>query len=229
MSEFTLNATTRTAVRKGLSSRRKSGAIPAVLYGRGLSTEHLEVEGVPFRAVLTAAGESSLIDVVIDGARTVPTLVQDVQTEPVSGKIIHVDFHAVSMTEKVEIEVELHFVGEGAAVKELGGTLIKNKDTVKVECLPKDLVKAIDVDVSVLKTFDDMIRLSDVALPTGLELKEPAETVVAQVEAPRTEEELKELETAVVEDVSSVEKVEKPKVEEEPAEGADAASKEEAK
>lgn len=221
MSEWRIEATTRTAMRKRLDALRRRGSIPAVLYGRGRRTEHLEVPAARFRLVFAEAGESSLVDVVVDGQRTVPSLVQDIQVEPVTGDILHVDFHAVSMTEKVEIDVALRFVGESLAVKELGGTLLKNKDTVKIECLPKDLVKEIDVDISKLKTFEDMIRLSDLRLPDGLHLKEPTETVVAQVEPPRSEEELKELETAVVEDVSQVEKVEKPKEEEavEPAEG----------
>lgn len=229
MSTFTIQATTRTAMRKRLSALRKTGALPAVLYGRGRPTEHVEIPARIFRAIFHEAGESSLVDVVVDGKRSVPSLVQDVQVEPVTGSILHVDFHAVSMTEKVAIEVALHFVGTSPAVKELGGTLLKNKDAVHIECLPKDLVKEIDVDIASLKTFEDMIRLSDLRLPDGLTLKEPAETVVAQVEPPRSEEELKELESVVVEDVSQVEKVEKPKEETEPAEPAEAEAQKETK
>ena len=184
------------------------------MYGHGTTTVTLSISEIPFQKIWNAAGESTLIDLRVDTDQPVKAIIQDVQCEPASGKILHVDFHQVNMKEKVEVDVAITFGGESPAVKELGGTLVKDHDTITVECLPQDLVKEIPVSLSVLKTFDEVLRARDLVLPKGLTLLSNPDDIVARVEAPRTEAELAELDQAVEEDVTKVEKVEKPKTEE---------------
>ncbi len=216
MSDFFLEVQTREDVGKRVHALRRRGAVPGVVYGHGVPTRVLEVDLIPLQRLWQAAGESTLFDLKVDGKEPVKAIIQDVQFDPASSRILHVDFHQVRMTEKLEIDVALAFTGEPPAVKELGGTLLKVLDEVKVECLPKDLVKEIVVDTTVLKTFEDAIYIRDLALPAGLTLKDHhADDLVAQVEPPRSEEELAELDKAVEEDVSKVEKVEAPATEEE--------------
>ncbi|MEK7083823.1 MAG: hypothetical protein AAB932_01160, partial [Patescibacteria group bacterium] len=112
--------------------------------------------------------------------------------------------------------------GESSAVKEAGGTLMTPRSELKIKCLPKDLVGHIDIDLSTLKTFDDMIHVREVTLPPGITVLDDAEIVIAKVARPLTDEELKAMEEAgpkSVEDVAVVEKKEKKEGEEDGEEG----------
>ena len=128
------------------------------------------------------------------------------------------------------------FLGEAPAVKELGGTLVHNIEEVEVECLPKDLVSHLDVDLSVLKTFEDIIKISDLSIPAKLKILDlNNEQVVAKVLPPLTEEQLKAMEeVSAPVDLSKIETAGKKKEETEEGEenkkeGKAEASKEEKK
>lgn len=218
MQEFKLAAKSRSE--KGLGGLRKAGLIPGVVYGRGVASRSVSVEAIPFRKVLAEAGESSLVDLEIEGGEGVKVLIHDIQTDPLRDDVTHVDFLQVRMDEKIVTDIPLAFVGESLAVKGLGGTLVKNHDSLEVECLPGDLVREIEVDITPLATFEDTIRVRDLTLPKGITvLDEPEETVVL-VEPPRSDEEMKELESKVEAKVEDVQVVEKKKAEEGAAEEA---------
>ncbi len=184
---------------------RRDGLIPGVVYGRGVESLNLWVNALDFRKLLKKSGESTIIDLEIEGKNGRNVIIQDIQRDPVSYKIIHLDFFQVRMDEEIETEVELVFIGESPAVKELGGILVKNIDKLAIKCLPADLPSCIDVDVSVLKTFEDHITVGNLKTGKGVEIELEPETVVALVTPPRTEEELKGLEEKVEEDISKVE------------------------
>jgi len=195
---FKLNAVKR---EQKSTKVRAEGNIPAVVYGAGSATESISLSLKEFSKIYAEAGEASLIDLVLDGKDFGKVLIYDVAYEPVKGKIIHVDLKKVDMNQPITATVKLVFVGEVPAVKELGGTLVRNVEEVEVECLPKDLINHLDVDLTVLKTFDDAVKVSGLVLPKGVVILEPhAEQVVAKVLAPLTEEQLKAME-AVVEPV----------------------------
>lgn len=226
MSILQLTAEKRTEIGKQVKRLRSAGKIPAVVYGHGVEAASLSVPAIQFQKIWQEAGESTLVDLVIGDASPVKVIINDVQHEPVSGNVTHIDFHQVKMTERIEITVVLNFVNEAPAVKELGGTLVKDRAELDVECLPGDLVKEIDVDLSSLKTFEDVIRVENLTIPKGLEVQQPPEDQIAHVEAPRSEAELAELDSAVEEDVTKVEQVEKPAKESDEAEAAPEDSKE---
>jgi len=94
----------------------------------------------------------------------------------------------IGMDEKIHTEVELSFVGEPPAVKELSGVLVTSRSTIEIECLPKDLVSKLEVDLSVLKSFDDSIHVSDIKVPAGITVLTVPEDMVVLVQAPRIEE-----------------------------------------
>ena len=100
----------------------------------------------------------------MEGQPPVKVRVHEPQADPVSGRFIHVDLHQIRMDEKVRAEVEIEFVGEAPAVKELGGNLVLSRDTVAVECLPADLPPKFTIDVSSLATYEDSIHLKDLAV-----------------------------------------------------------------
>jgi len=189
------------------NKERKNGLIPAVIYGKGIKSESLWVKELDLKKVISKFGENPIVELEMEKGEKNNAIIHEIQRDPVSGNFLHVDFYKVRMDEKLEAEVELNFIGEAPAIKELGGILVKNLTAVEVICFPADLPTNIDVDISILKTFEDSIRVKDLKIPEKVEVKNDPETAVVLIEEPRSEEELKELDEKVTEDVSKVEGV----------------------
>jgi large subunit ribosomal protein L25 len=188
MENLKLNAQKRTA-EENAKSLIKSGFVPAVVYGPKLKTNKLvKVPINDLKKVYAAAGESTLIDLNVDGKKEGKILIKDEQRDPVKDNLIHVDFYEVDMAKEIHTEIPLHFVGESKAVKELAGVLIRSINEIEVRCLPTDLVSHIDVDISGLATFDDVIKIHDLKLPAGIKLVHETDDVVATVAEPKAEE-----------------------------------------
>lgn len=202
-----LSAEERVKTGATLSSIRKNGRIPAVLYGHGNASQMITVSALEFSRAYKEAGENTLVELVLPKGKPVNTLIYDVQTDPLSGKFLHIDFYQVRMDEKVEASVPLVFVGESLAVRGSGGVLVKALDEVEVSCLPGNIPHEFSVDIAALATFDDQIHVSNIVVPKGVEILSDAETVVALVERPRTDEEMASLDTKVEADVNKVEGV----------------------
>ena len=215
MEKIAIQGTKRETIGKRVKDLRKAGKLPAVLYGFKVGTQHIEISEKDFAKAFKSAGESTIVNLVVDG-QTLPVLIHDVQNHYLSDQPIHVDFYAVDMTQKIKVGVPLHYVGESSAVKALGGTLVKNLSEVEVECLPGDLPHAIEVDISALNTFEDDIRVSDLKVSDKVKILAQPDEVAVTVAAPRTEEEMAALSEEVKEDVTAVEGVIKPEA---PAEG----------
>jgi large subunit ribosomal protein L25 len=194
-------------VRKGNPGKvRGLGLIPGVLYGHKIKNTLIQFDDKLFGKVYEKTGQTTLISLMVDDeAHNV--LVREVQYHPVKGHVLHVDFYQVRMDQVVRTEVPLEFIGESAAVKDLGGVLIRNIDTVEVEALPKDLPHELKMDISMLVDFEAVLHVKDITLPKGVTIIDDGEEVIALVQAPRSEEELAELEEEVAEDVESVEGV----------------------
>ncbi|MFH1426688.1 MAG: 50S ribosomal protein L25 [Candidatus Kerfeldbacteria bacterium] len=207
MSEaITLKAVTREDKgRAGAGKVREGGMIPAIVYGKDKVTTPLSVNALDFERVLDQAGESTLIDLVIDDSDSVKVLVHDLQRHPVEHSYRHIDFYIVNMDEELTAEVEILFEGIAPAEKELGGIIVKTISELEVKCLPKDLPHHIVVDLTSLATFDDDIRVRDLPVLEGVEYLQAPDSTVVSVAEPRSEEELKALEEDVVEDISDVE------------------------
>jgi large subunit ribosomal protein L25 len=225
---FTLNAKSRTLIG---DKARADGNLPAVVYGAGGEALNLELSYVEFAKLYQAASESSLIDLNVDGTAAGKILLQEVQFEPVKGRIRHVDLRRIDMSKPLTTMVELHFMGEPPAVKAMGGTLVHNVNEIEVKCLPSDLIDYIEVDLTVLKTFEDSIKVQDLAVPANITVLSPhADNVVAKVTPALTEDEIKAMETdsSANVDLSQIETAGKKK-EEEPAEGAEGDKKDDKK
>ena len=186
---------------------RKNGRIPAILYGHGHESRMLAVPYLEFSRAYKEAGENTIVELSLDGEKPVNTLIYDVQTDPLTGKFLHIDFYQVRMNVKVDASVPLVFVGESLAVRGSGGVLVKALDEVEVSCLPGNIPHEFSVDISALATFDDQIHVSDIIVPEGVEMLSDPDTVVALVDRPRTDEEIASLDTKVDADVNKVEGV----------------------
>lgn len=199
-----------------MKQEREKGMIPAVLYGQKKENKSLWLDELAFGKVFEKAGENTVVVLDLEGGAKDNVLICDYQIDPLSGKFRHVDFLRINMKEDVETNVPLVFVGEAPAVKEKGGILIKVLDEVEVKCLPGNIPQEFEVDLTKLVNFEDVIAISDLTIPEGVEILDDPETVIASVSEPRSEEELAELNEKVEEDVSKVSEV-KEKTEEESA------------
>ncbi len=201
--KYSIEATKREELGRKAKHVRSEMKIPAVLYGNKVESKPITVGRTDFIKLLKSAGYSSLIDVNIDGGEPVKTVLKNVQVHPISMDPIHADFYQVDMNKEMEATIPLKFIGESRAVKEEGGTLVKALDEVDIRCLPANLPALIEVDLSVLNTFDDSISINDLKLPEGVETIE-GDLTIANVARPLTEEELKALEESQIGDVQAV-------------------------
>lgn len=185
-----LTVTTRDIIGKKVKDLRQAGFIPAVLYGSNNPARNLAINAKQFSKVSKEAGSSTLVDLIIDEAKPIKVLIHDRQYNTITGQPIHADLFQVKLTEKMQTEIPLSFIGESEAVESLGGSMLTVKDSVNVEAFPQDLVSEIEIDISRLATFEDKITVADVKPPAGVTILDELSETIAVVNAPRTDEEL---------------------------------------
>lgn len=204
---LTLQVTARTERGKNLTSLRRAGKLPAVVYGAKEESTALTLDQSAFEKVFKEAGESSVITLSGVGADK-EVLVHDVDFNDERGGIIHVDFIALEAGKEITVDVPIEFVGEAPAVK-LGGTLTKVLHEVEVTCKPKDLPKEFIVDVSSLIDFEAQIHVRDLQAPKNVTIENNPDDVIALVQ-----EVIEEVEEPTVVDMDSIEVEKKGKDEE---------------
>jgi large subunit ribosomal protein L25 len=186
--------------RKGVRQLRAMARVPAVIYGRQTQARNLELKLKEIEDLLHhSASETILVDLGIEGEAhgRCLALVQEVQHHPLSGRILHVDFHQVAEDEKVTVTLSVESVGEAVGVKVGGGVLEHVLFKVKVRGLPKDLPEVLTVDVSGLE-IGQAVHLAEIPLPPGVEVLGDKAIPVIAVAAPLTEaQEAAALETAL--------------------------------
>jgi large subunit ribosomal protein L25 len=215
------SATGRSAARK-LKAR---GVVPAVIYGAKDKPQPLQLSERDINAMLShSSGENILVELEIDGDQSGRlALVQEIQHSPVRGDVLHIDFHAVSMDEKIHAEVPVETIGTANGVKNFGGLLEQNLRALAIECLPRDLPDRIVVDVSALN-IGDSIHVRDLQLPPGVTTRVQLDLTAFSVLAPAVEEEP----VAAVATTAEPEVITEKKAEGEPAATAAPAGKEKA-
>lgn len=180
---------------------RREGQVPGVIYGPRFETKGVQFDYRSVELVILHAGTSRLITVSIGGDNEAhDTFLRDVQRDPVTGQILHVDLMAVVATETMRNLVPIVQYGEAPVVDE-GGIVVQILDNLEVECLPRDMPAEIVVDISQLKELGDQIRVADLAIPEGVTVLEDPEAEVITITVPHAalvEEE--ELEAAEAEE-----------------------------
>jgi large subunit ribosomal protein L25 len=178
--------------RNAVKEVRARGGVPAVIYGAKTEPANLEVSHREIEALLShAVGENILVELEIEegGKKTNRlSLIQEVQHHPIRREILHVDFHAVSMTDEIEAEIVVESIGEADGVKNFGGLLEQNMRSVTIKCLPQNLPEIIRVDVTALKVGDS-IHVRDLPLPNGVEIVDDGDLTVFIVAEPTVAEE----------------------------------------
>jgi large subunit ribosomal protein L25 len=185
----TLAATKREVIGKKVAHLRRDGRLPAVVFGRGLESDSVSVDTHEFEVLRRHAGANTLIDLTVDGGKSTPVLVHDVQLHRITRVPLHADLYVVRMTEELTVDVPLVAEGESEAADNLGGTVLHLIEHVRVRALPDHLPQAIHYSIEGLKTFDDLVHVSDLAIPEDATLLNDPTEIVAKVLPPRVEEE----------------------------------------
>jgi large subunit ribosomal protein L25 len=206
---LTLNVEKRTVGGASAVALRRNGSIPGVVYGAHQESISVSVSSSAFGKVLREAGEATIVSLTGLG-ESLPILIHEVDLDPLTNLPRHVDFYAVTKGQKVQVPIRLEFIGESPAV-ESGANLVKVMHELEVEADPMNLPHSIEVNLSALAAIGDKIHVSDLALPSGVELVTPAEEVVALVQEVIEE---KEEEIAAPADISTIEVEKKGKDEE---------------
>jgi large subunit ribosomal protein L25 len=212
MKELTLEVKARSAKGKGVARKlRASDRLPAVIYGQNEEPTPVEVEQAKLLATMRqSGGEKILLNLVVDGKDSEKkAIIKDIQRDPVSGKMLHIDFQHISLTEKIKIDVPIKIEGTAIGVKDFGGIMTSNMRQISVLCLPTDIPDAISIDVSEMKIHDSMhvkdIQLTDVEI-----LDDPEETIVSVIPPTVVKEEVVEEGEEGEEAAAAVEEGEEP-------------------
>ena len=205
MERIELRSETRTTHGKKVKHLRAANLIPAVVCGHDIATQSIQVEGRALSKALQEAGSTTLIDLFIgEGAEPHVVLAREIQRDSLNGRLIHVDFYEVRLTEKVKTMPRLEFVGESPLAKSGAGVLLHAMTSLEIECLPTELINSIEVDVSTLKAFDDNILVRDLSVPDSVTILADPDDVVASV-VPARKAEVEEGEEEGVEREAGVE------------------------
>lgn len=168
---LSLAASRRTLLHKHVHAIRRQGEVPAVLYGHNVEPQPLVTEARLLEKVWRRAGRTHLVDLAVDGARPRKVQIRELQVDPRTARLLHADFFAVNLREKLTVDIPIVPLGDAPAVTELKiGVLQQTMASVKVECLPGDIPAQLTVDVSSLRDIDDGMHLRDVPLPDGVTL-----------------------------------------------------------
>lgn len=184
MENLVLNATARNTSVKAKYVRQK-GRIPAVVYGKKAENIFVDFDYQEFRKIFQKAGHNTIIDLVVDNAKPVETLVHVVDYDPVSGNFAHIDFHKITRGQELTTDVPVKFVGVSEAVKTLGGILMTNKESLRIKCLPKNLIHEVFADISVLADLHSKITVGDLDVPATITVLNAPDEVVATVTSSR--------------------------------------------
>jgi large subunit ribosomal protein L25 len=188
MEKVVINATKRDVVGKQVKALRRAGKLPAVIYGRHTEPIIINLDAHSASQALGKLTSSSLVTINVDG-KEYPTLVREKQRDYIKNRLLHVDFMAVSLDEKIRTYVVVNFIGVSLAVKDYNAVLVKNLEQLEVECLPTDLPERIDVDISVLNRPGEGIRVRDVKVTDNIRILNDEDTMVAVATFAKVEEE----------------------------------------
>ncbi len=171
------------------SDLRKKGLIPAVVYGPGLSANEsmvITVEYQSFRKAIRISGESTVIDLELEGKK-IPVLVHSFDQNPITSSFDHIDFFAVKLSQEVHTHIPVTFIGTAPVIKEKNAILVYSKTEVNVRCLPKNLVHDISVDISTLQNYHEHISVKDLILPEGIIVTDNLDDILVSAAPPKVD------------------------------------------
>jgi large subunit ribosomal protein L25 len=187
MDKNVIEASKRSVIGKKVGVLRREGKLPGVIYGHNFTSEPIIMDSKAATKVLNGITSSSIVTIVLDGKEHA-ALVREKQKDYIRNQFIHIDFQAVSQTEKIRTRVGIVLTGLAPAVKDFNGVVVEGLDSIEVEALPKDLPERFVVDVSKLANIGDAIHVSDIVVPESVAILDPAEEMLILITAPAAEE-----------------------------------------
>lgn len=209
MEKVVLKAEKREVVGKQVRALRRQGRLPAVIYGRHITPMNITLDAHSASLTLSKLTSSSLVTIEVDGEEY-PALVREKQRDFIKNALLHVDFLAVSLTEKITTYVAIQLEGTAPAVKDFNAILVTGLTELEVECLPTDLPERIVVDISGLKEIGDGLYVRDVHVSDKVKVLDDPDELIVVATAMAAEEE-----AAAEGEVAEPEVIEKGKKEEE--------------
>ncbi|SRR5258708_3596995 len=188
MEKITLKAENRKVSGRKVKSLRSAGLIPANLYGKDVKSTSVTVDAKEFEKVFKKAGETSVVTVAL-GKEDRPVLIHNIQSHPVTGAMLHIDFFQVNLKQKVTANIPVEVTGESPVAKSGAGTVVILLNELEVESLPTDLPEKFTVDASKLIEVDQLVKVSDLKYDKDkVEIKTNPDEIVVKVEPPQKEE-----------------------------------------
>jgi large subunit ribosomal protein L25 len=198
MTDLNIKASKRNVLGKKTRFMRRDGTTPAHLFGHGIKSLPLQCDTATVQRIISRAGMTRLIALEVEGDKQPRSVfIREIQREPCSGALLHVDFYQVKRTEKIRVDVPIILTGEAPAMKEKGRTLTHSLTSLGVESLPDKLPPQIEVDLSPLAEVEDAIFVRDIVLgPDVTVVTDPDQMIVRVSEARVIEEAVPEAEVA---------------------------------
>lgn len=182
MNQVELQATSREILGKKVRHLRRQGITPVHLFGHNVKPMALQCETVQLQRVLTQAGKTRIVNLRLDkGERPRNVLVREVQIAPCTDELLHVDFYQVSAAEKIRVQVPIVLVGEAPALRLKENMLVRELDSLAIECLPNEIPASIELDLSSLTEAEQTIRVKDIILGEEVKVFDSPELVVAKI------------------------------------------------
>lgn len=186
-----LKAEPRELTGKKVGRLRHQGILPATVYGFNIEPSNIQFSAHDFGGIIRRAGTTQLIDLAIGASRPRSVFIRKAQVDPKRNSIIHVEFYAPNLREKLTVSVPIHTNGDSQAVRD-GGILLHVLDHIDVECLPDNVPGEILADISAITEINGSLHVTDLALPEGVTAVTPGDEVVVKVDPPAAEEVVEE-------------------------------------
>jgi large subunit ribosomal protein L25 len=187
MADYKLAVKPRTVLGKKVAALRRGGITPGNVYGHRLESAAVQVETHEMQLLIRRLTKNAIVNLSVEGEtgpRTV--IIRKIERNPLNGKLVHIDFFQVSMTEKMKAQVPVVLSGSSPAVGTYGGVLLQTLEMIEVEALPTDIPTEFSVDVTVLAELEQSIHVRDLHLEgEGVQILTDPDLVVAKVASPR--------------------------------------------
>src|SRR3990167_11527414 len=204
MEKIKINVEPRKIIGKKVKSLRKEGLLPANIFGKGLKSKAIQVQEKEFYKTFKLAGETGVVEVKVKD-ETYPALIHNVQRNPVTDKVTHVDFHKVNLKEKITAHVPIKLVGESPAEKSGVGLILQTINEIEVESLTVDIPHEIELDISDLSEIGQTIHIKNLKVDKEkVEIKNDPEEVVVSVQTAEMKEEPEQVEAPAPEEVEAI-------------------------
>jgi len=209
MEQIELEVATREVLGKKVRFLRRQGITPVHLFGHGIESEALQCDTTQLQRVLAQAGRTKLVDLKLDKAKEPRKIViREIQRNPQTGDLLHVDFYQVRMAEKIKVDVPIVLVGEAPALKLKENMLVQDLTSLTIESLPDEIPASVELDLSLLTEVEQLIRVKEIILSEGVTVLTDPEHTVVKISSRPVEKIEEVVEEEVVEGVAEEEAAE---------------------